>query len=224
MSVPAAVLWDLDGTLVDTEPAWMALERELVESYGGAWSERDALAIVGNDLLVSAAYIRDHGRVPLAPEQIRDRLIAGVVEHLRRDIAWQPGARELLTALRAAGVPCALVTMSYRCITDVVVGALPRGTFGAVVTGDAVTRGKPHPEPYLTAAAMLGVAPQRCVAVEDSTTGAASAEAAGCRVVVVPHVVDVAPGPLRTVVPTLDGMGPAALLRAAQGSATAPAG
>jgi beta-phosphoglucomutase-like phosphatase (HAD superfamily) len=96
--------------------------------------------------------------------------------------------------------------MSYRPLADAVLSALPPGSFAALVTGDEVRHGKPHPEPYLTAAAALGVAPQECVAVEDSPTGVASAEAAGVPVVAVPHVVPVPPGPARAVVATLDGV------------------
>ncbi len=99
---------------------------------------------------------------------------------------WRPGAVELLAEVRAAGVPTGLVTMSYRELTDAVVAALPDGSFQAVVSGDEVTRGKPHPEPYLLAAERLGVDPLCCVAIEDSVTGATSARDAGCAVLVVP--------------------------------------
>ena len=210
-ALPAAVLWDMDGTLVDTEPYWIAAEHRLVDAHGGTWSEEHALALVGQDLLVSAGYIREHGGVDLEPEAVVSLLLADVVAQVRQEIPWRPGARELLAALREAGVPCALVTMSWTRLADAVVDALPAGSFAAVVTGDAVARGKPHPEPYLTAAARLGVATVDCVAIEDSPTGTASAEAAGCRVVVVPHIVAVAAGPGRTLLPSLLGVTPGGL-------------
>ena len=213
--LPAAVLWDMDGTLVDTEPYWMGAEYALVAEHGGSWSEEQARTLVGNPLLVSAESIRREGGVDLPLEVIVERMLDRVVTDVRRHLPWRPGAQELLGALREAGVPCALVTMSYARLTDAVVSALPAGTFAAVVTGDAVRNGKPHPEPYLTAARLLGVPPQDCVAIEDSGTGAASAHAAGAAVVVVPHVVPVPPGPGLAVVDTLEGLTPAGLARLA---------
>lgn len=194
---PAAVLWDMDGTLVDTEPYWIEVEYALVEEHGGTWSLEHALNLVGNDLLVSAAYIREHGGVDLEPDVIVERLLDGVIARIEQEVPWRPGAVELLADLGAAGVPCALVTMSYERFVAPVLAALPEGSFAAVVTGDGVTSGKPHPEPYLTAAALLGVEPSSCVAIEDSNTGAKSAEAAGCAVLVVPNHVPVLEGDRR---------------------------
>lgn len=195
----------MDGTLVDTEPYWIDVERRLVEAHGGVWSSADAMNLVGNDLLVSGQYIHDHG-VALPPEEIVELLLDGVVEHIRREVPWRPGARELLADLRAAGVPCALVTMSYERFVAPVLESLPAHTFDVVVTGDAVAYGKPHPEPYLHAARLLGVEPTDCLAIEDSNTGARSAEAAGCLVVVVENHVPVAPGERRVFLPTLVGV------------------
>ena len=109
--------------------------------------------------------------------------------------------------MRAAGVPCALVTMSYARLVDAALAQLPAGSFDVLVTGDEVKRGKPHPEAYLTAAERLGVDPAACVAIEDSPAGAASAEAAGARVLVVPQAVEVPTGPRRTHVASLKGIG-----------------
>jgi HAD superfamily hydrolase (TIGR01509 family) len=201
----------MDGTLVDTEPYWIEEEYALVGEHGGTWSQEHALKLVGNDLLVSAEYIREHGGVDLEPAVIVDRLLDGVVAHIRERVPWRPGAVELLAGLREAGVPCALVTMSYERFVAPVLAALPAGTFAAVVTGDAVTVGKPHPEPYLTAARLLGVAPRHCVAIEDSNTGAKSAEAAGCVVLVVPNHVPVLEGERRVFRDTLVGLDAAAL-------------
>ncbi|ROR90706.1 HAD superfamily hydrolase (TIGR01509 family) [Nocardioides aurantiacus] len=207
-SLPAAVLWDMDGTLVDTEPYWMRCEHALAAKYGGRWSTEDALAVVGGDLVDSATYMREHMGIDRTPAQIVEELLDGVVELVQQEVPWRPGARELLADLGTAGVPCALVTMSYRRFAEPVVGALPAGSFAALVLGDEVNRGKPHPEPYLRGAELLGVAPERTVAIEDSPTGAASAEAAGCRVLVVPHHVDVPDGPRRVRRDTLAGLTP----------------
>ncbi|WP_299039271.1 HAD family phosphatase [uncultured Pseudokineococcus sp.] len=210
--LPAAVLFDMDGTLVDTEPVWWAAERALVEAHGGTWTDSQAMALVGNQLEVSAEVLRREGGVDLPVREIIELLGAQVAAELRRDPRWRPGALEMLTGLAELGVPLALVTMSWRSMADAMLDHLPQGAFDAVVTGDACDRGKPHPEPYLRAAAALGVDPGRCVAVEDSPTGLASAEAAGVPVLVVPHVVEIPEGPRRTVVPTLAGVAPQDLL------------
>ncbi len=147
----------MDGTLVDTEPAWVAAEYRLAEQYGGTWDDRHALNLVGNDLLDSGIYIREHMGIDLTPERIVDLLLDDVVAQVERAVPFRPGARELLDELKAAGVPLALVTMSYARFVDPVLAALPPGLFDEVVTGDAVSRGKPHPEPYLTAARLLDV-------------------------------------------------------------------
>ena len=177
--LPAAVLWDMDGTLVDTEPYWINTEYALVESYGNTWSDEHAHALVGSDLLDSGAYIAEHGKVPLEPHEIVDRLLDGVVAQVEERVPWRRGARRLLAELNAAGVPCALVTMSWRRFVDPIVAQLPPGSFQTIVTGEDVTRGKPHPEPYLLAAAQLGVDATDCIAIEDSDTGMRSAIGAG---------------------------------------------
>jgi len=193
----AAVLWDMDGTLVETEPYWIEAEFALAEKYGFTWSQHHAHQLVGSDLLHSAHYIREHTGLDLAPEAIVEELLDAVTERVRDTVPWRPGALELLAGLVAAEVPCALVTMSYRSFADPILAALPVGTFAAVVTGDSVDQGKPHPEPYLTAAALLGVDPAQCLAIEDSNIGARSAEAAGCTVLVVPNHVPVLEGARR---------------------------
>ncbi|MCE0538440.1 HAD family hydrolase [Kineosporia rhizophila] len=203
--LPAAVLWDMDGTLVDTEPYWMAEEHLLVSEFGGTWSDEHAHNLIGNALIDSAHYIQEHGGVTLPAEEIIDRLTTGVVRRIAVEVPWRPGARELLTELNELGVPCALVTMSYREMAEAIVGTLPGSFFRFLVTGDEVTRGKPHPEPYLKGAELLGLAPAQCVAIEDSLTGIASAEAAGVPVLAVQHLVPVPEGPGRTVVETLAG-------------------
>jgi len=191
MNQPAAVLWDMDGTIVDTEPYWFAAEFEIVEMHGGQWSHEHARALVGSDLLDSGAYMRTHGGVDREPAEIVEMLLDRVVAQLRVEVPWRPGARELLAAVNEAGIPTALVTMSWKRFADQVVECLPSGSFRVLVTGDEVTRGKPHPEPYLLAAERLGVDVRDCVAIEDSPTGVRSALAAGCRVLGVPHVVEI---------------------------------
>jgi len=202
-----AVLWDMDGTLVETEPYWIEAEFELVKAHGGTWSDEHALNLVGNDLLVSGRYIREHSGIDLEPADIVEELLDRVVARLGQRVPWRPGAVELLTDLRAHGVRCALVTMSYRRFAEPLLQALPADTFEVVVTGDSVSHGKPHPEPYEKAAALLRLDPAETLAIEDSNTGARSAEAAGCTVLVVPNHVPVLPGDRRIFVDSLAGMG-----------------
>jgi HAD superfamily hydrolase (TIGR01509 family) len=200
------VLWDMDGTLVDTEPYWVESEYDLVAEHGGTWSDEHALNLVGNDLLVSGRYIREHAGIDLEPADIVEQLLDRVVARVAREVPWRPGAVDLLADLRRNGVRCALVTMSYRRFVAPILAALPADTFEVVVTGDAVTQGKPHPEPYEKAAAGLGVDPAHTLAIEDSNTGARSAETAGCTVLVVENHVPVLPGERRVFVATLAGM------------------
>lgn len=204
----AAVLWDLDGTIVDTEPLWMAAEHELAAAHGKIWTEEDALQLVGNSLIASGEYIRARLEIDMSAEDVVTYLVERLTASLTTHIDWRPGARELIEELAAAGVPQALVTMSYTSIAEPVAASLP---FAAVVTGDKVSRPKPFPDPYLLAAELLGVAASDCLAIEDSGTGAASAQAAGCDVLVVPHFVNVPAGAGRVQIPTLVGVTPADL-------------
>ena len=204
----------MDGTLVDTEPYWIAGEFALAERYGGTWTREQALHLVGSDLLDSGRYIREHMGIDVAPEQIVDELLDHVIEQVEREVPWREGARELLASLRDSGVACALVTMSYARFVKPIVAALPPDTFAAVITGDVVDRGKPHPEPYLAAARDLDVLASECLAIEDSETGTRSAVAAGCRVLVAPLHVSVAPGQGRVLAGSLVGLSAHSLLSA----------
>lgn len=202
-----AVLWDMDGTVVDTEPYWMEEEGALMAAHGLNWSHEQAMMLVGNQLTTSAKIMRSFG-LPMAEDAIIDALITGVEERIRREIPFRPGAQELLTALNAVGVPMALVTMSYRSQAQAVVDGLPDGTFVTMITGDEVVHGKPHPEPYLRGAEALGVRPELCVAMEDSVPGMASAVAAGVPTIGIPNHVPLQPGPGVVLIETLAGVSP----------------
>lgn len=195
----------MDGTIVDSEPYWIATEHELVESFGGTWSPEDAHSVVGFDLLDAAVELRDRGGVQMDPPAIVEHLLDGVIAKCKDHLPWRPGARELLIEARNAGVPCVLVTMSWRRFADAVLAEAPDGVFVGSITGDEVQNGKPAPDPYLAAAALLGLETSACVAIEDSPTGVASALAAGCRTIAVPHVVDVEPRPGLTMWTDLAG-------------------
>ena len=214
-SRPAAVLWDMDGTLVDTEPYWAATERDIVGSFGQDWPDHHAHAMVGFDLVDAAAYMQLHGSVALETAEIVDQMLQGVAHRIEHQIPWRPGARELLAELNDLGVPCALVTMSWADFATHITDALPAGTFVASITGDGVPagRGKPRPDPYLLGAAAVGFEAAECVAIEDSPTGVRSAIDAGCRVLGVPNVRDLVPEPGLTIATTLAGVTAADLAR-----------
>ncbi len=207
VSTLEAVLFDMDGTLCDTEPAWMAAEWAIAHRYGAEWTQEDSLSLVGFDLRDSGAYIKRRMGLDLTPDEIVYEMIAGVVAWVGSSgVDWRPGALDLVVGCNEAGLPTALVTMSYRALTDVIVDAMPRGRFEAVVVGDEVRRGKPSPDAYLDAAAALGVKPEACVAIEDSPTGVAAAEAAGCLVLAVPNQVALTPGDSVRLHDTLEGL------------------
>jgi HAD superfamily hydrolase (TIGR01509 family) len=191
--LPAALLFDMDGLLVDTEGTWFAVESEVMASLGTPWGEEHQVALVGGPLEKAVSYMLEHaGRPDVSPEKVAQELLDGMVRHLRTGpIHWRPGAEELLSAAGSLGVPCALVSSSLRPVVDAVLDAVGRDRFTATVAGDEVPSTKPHPDPYLRAAGLLGVAPADCVALEDSETGATSAVAAGCVTVVVPSLVPV---------------------------------
>jgi beta-phosphoglucomutase-like phosphatase (HAD superfamily) len=207
----------MDGTLVDTEPYWFDVEFELVAEFGGTWSEADAKSLVGFDLLDSAHELRTRGGVDLDPVDVVERMIDGVIRRVGEQLPWRPGSAELLAECVAARIPCVMVTMSWRRLADAVIASAPAGSFVASITGDEVRNGKPDPEPYLAGAAALGVDPTDCVAIEDSPTGVASALAAGCATLGVPHVVPIAAAPGLTLVDSLVGVSVADLRRLRNG-------
>lgn len=179
----------MDGTLVDTEPYWMAAEGPLVERFGGTWTHEQALALVGLGLEDSARILQDAG-VRMRTEEIIDHLTETVSSRLAVDgNPFRPGARELLLDLRRHGVKTALVTMSMRRMADTVVSAIPFEAFDVVIAGDDATRPKPFPDPYLQACAALGVDIADTVAIEDSPNGLRSAVASGAVALGIPLMV-----------------------------------
>ncbi len=194
----------MDGTLVDTEPYWLDAEAELVRTWGGVWTHEDGLTLVGSGLWNSARVLRGRG-VDLTDEQIIDHLTDRVMEQIELTVPWRPGARELLASVRAAGIPTAVVTMSIARMAKHIVALAPAGSFDVVVAGDDVAHSKPHPEPYLHAARLLGVEATDCVAIEDSTTGLASAVASGAVSIGVPLHSVLEQGLGYTIWPTLEG-------------------
>jgi len=202
--INAAVLFDMDGLLIDSEPLWLAAETDVMARLGGPpWTAQDQQALLGGSLERTVRYLRAKATRPQPPGVVADWLMSGVEDRVRtHGVPLQPGAADLLAAVKAAGLPHALVTSSERSFMDAVLTSTGMA-FDLTVCADDVTHTKPDPEPYLRAAELLGVAPGHCSALEDSPNGVASAEAARCRVFAVPSMVAIPPGPDRTVVRSL---------------------
>ncbi|WP_420751417.1 HAD family hydrolase [Rhodococcus sp. O3] len=204
-----AVLWDMDGTLLESEQLWDIGMRELSLHLGGPMSEETRIATIGGPLDLSVWRTFDGlGLAPTPDEQTaaEDWLNAFMAELFAQGLPWRPGARAALGAVREAGLGQALVTNTGRRLCDVALETLDRTHFDHTVCGDEVPAGKPDPAPYLRAAELLGLDPAQCLAVEDSPTGAAAADAAGCTVLVVPSLTTVPGSPRRVFRSTLEGL------------------
>jgi HAD superfamily hydrolase (TIGR01509 family) len=203
---PAAVLFDMDGTLVDSEKLWDVGLHELARRYGATLSDAARLAMVGTDMpRTMELLVEDLGR-PVDTDEASAWLGSRVAELFVTGLTWRPGALPLLRAARAAGIPTALVTSTARVLVEVALDTLGRDSFDVVVCGDEVPATKPDPEPYLIAARLLGVPIGRCVAIEDSRTGVASALAAGAAVLAVPSSGPIDPAEGLRLLDTLAGV------------------
>jgi HAD superfamily hydrolase (TIGR01509 family) len=202
-SGPQAVLFDMDGLLIDSEPLWFEVETDVMARLGGTWTGADQQELLGSSLSTSVRYFLERAQVLADPAEVAEWMIGGIVAKVREQgVTIMPGAAELVAEVGAAGLPYALVTSSQRRFVDAVLSriGLP---FPVVVCANDVTRGKPDPEPYLLATQRLGAEPVRCLVLEDSITGVTAAEAAGCGVVAVPTLNTIEPQPGRLVVGSL---------------------
>lgn len=209
MATLRAVLCDMDGTLVDSEKLWDVAMDALYDRLGGVLTPEVRAATVGGCAQDTMRIVYDDLGLAPDPAAMADSAAwlhdytGGLFD---AGLPWCDGARELLDALAAAAVPMALVTNTPRALAERALSSIGRHYFAAVVCGDEVVRGKPAPDPYLRAAELLELDPRWCLAVEDSPTGAAAAEAAGCAVLVVPNAIPVPPGPRRRQVASLAGL------------------
>ncbi|MGW0996109.1 HAD family hydrolase [Streptomyces sp. NPDC002520] len=199
-----AVLLDMDGTLVDTEGFWWDVEVEVFATLGHTLDESWRHVVVGGPMTRSAGFLIEATGADITLPELSVLLNEGFEERIGSGLPLMPGAAELLAELHEHAVPTALVSASHRRIIDRVLSVLGPQHFSLSVAGDEVTRTKPYPDPYLLAAAGLGVDPARCAVVEDTATGVAAGEAAGCVVVAVPSVAPIAPAERRTVVNSLE--------------------
>lgn len=209
-TLPAAVLFDMDGTLLDTEHLWLRAEIATMAEVGGQWSPEDQMHCLGGPLERVVDYMVAKAEPGTSGEQVQELLLSAIVDLLRSSpVAWRPGARELLDEAVALSLPVALVTASWRrlieAVHDRIVEELGYEPFRVIVGGDDVQSSKPHPEPYLTAAGALGQQPSNCLALEDSPTGVQSALSAGCRVVGIAHIAPIEPADGLMLVSTLQG-------------------
>jgi HAD superfamily hydrolase (TIGR01509 family) len=202
-----AVLFDMDGLLVDSEPLWFEAESMVMDRLGGPWDESDQQALLGGSLPRTVAYLLSRAARPASEQDVASWLVGRVARLLaERELPVLPGAAELVAEVHAAGIPTALVTSSQRQIMDAVLSRL-RLPFDVTVCAEDVRVSKPDPEPYQRAADRLAVDPRRCVALEDSPNGVAAAEGAGCRLVVVPSLAPIPARAGRVVVASLSEVG-----------------
>jgi HAD superfamily hydrolase (TIGR01509 family) len=189
---PAAVLFDMDGTLVDSEKVWdVALDELAVRETGRPLSAAARRAMIGSSMATSMRIMREDLGLDREPDA--DWLVERVFELFARGLVWRPGALELLRAVREKGLPTALVTSTGRKLVEVALETLGRENFDVIVCGDEVAVPKPDPTPYRLAAELLEVPIERCVAIEDSPTGVASASASGAAVLAVPSELELPP-------------------------------
>ncbi|RAV16171.1 HAD family phosphatase [Mycolicibacterium sp. GF69] len=204
-----AVLFDMDGTLVDSEKLWDISLAALYDHHGGRLTAEVRASLVGSSAADTIATVyADLGLDPdpRAMAESNRWLHDHTAELFDGGLPWCDGAQELLEALAAEEIPMALVTNTQRELTDRALNSVGKHYFSVTVCGDEVARGKPAPDVYERAAALLGLHPAACLAVEDSVTGTAAAEGAGCPVLVVPNDVAVPEGPRRHHVSSLAAM------------------
>jgi HAD superfamily hydrolase (TIGR01509 family) len=187
LSPPAAVIFDLDGVLIDSETVWNEARREVAAQNGGAWREGAQEAMMGMSSREWSRYMREQLGVQLSEAEISSAVVERLEHRYRESIPLLPGARDAVTAL-ASRWPLGLASSANRTIIELALElAGLSARFEVVVSSEEVARGKPAPDVYLEAARRLDCAPARCVAVEDSANGLRAAAAAGMKVVAIPN-------------------------------------
>ncbi len=199
----------MDGTLLDSERLWDVALHELARDLGGELSPTARRAMIGSSTAMAIELMFTDLGLPLEQPAMDDAatwMLTRTGELFAEALTWRPGAEETLHLVQQAGVPMALVTNTARMLADKALATMGPERFTVTVCGDEVAHGKPAPDPYLRAAELLGLEPGECLVVEDSPTGTAAAEAAGCPVLVVPCEIEVSEGPGRVLRESLEGV------------------
>jgi len=204
--IPSAVFFDMDGTLIDSEPIWFASEQELMAKFGYNWTEEDQKASIGGPLMRVGKMMAQRSNSINPPEYFAEEFSSLASKNFPTQLRFRPGALELLAQISEMGIPTALVTASPKGLASAAESALPKKYFNLVVSADDVKNTKPDPECYIKAARDLGVDISNCLVLEDTNTGVSSAVASGAYVVAVPHLVPVIPQPRVVVIDTLQDL------------------
>ena len=188
-----AVLFDMDGTLINSEPYWLIAETELMSRYGHTWSPQDQAYCIGGPLPKVGAYMSNLAQGAEDALYFETELVRLVAEQFKKGLEFMPGAEELVHDLVASSIPMALVSASPRLLVDSAIELLPAGTFISSVSSQDVKVSKPHPESYLLAATHLEVDITRCLVLEDSKTGIDAGLSSGAVVIGIPHIITYPP-------------------------------
>jgi HAD superfamily hydrolase (TIGR01509 family) len=199
----SAILFDMDGTLIDSEPLWLKAEIEVMAEVGCHWDEQDQINCLGGPAERTERYMQERSNNIKPYGYFINRLLEVMKERITNELDLIPNALELLKECKKAGIKIALVTASSRDLMTIVLKRFPQGTFDVVVSGDDVEKSKPDPAPYLLAAKQLSVDITKCVVIEDSLTGVESGLASGAQVIGIPHLVQMKENPRLRIISSL---------------------
>jgi HAD superfamily hydrolase (TIGR01509 family) len=199
----SAILFDMDGTLIDSEPLWLKAEIEVMAEVGCHWDEQDQINCLGGPAERTERYMQERSNNIKPYGYFINRLHEVMKERITNELDLIPNALELLKECKKAGIKIALVTASSRDLMTIVLKRFPQGTFDIVVSGDDVEKSKPDPAPYLLAAKQLSVDISKCVVIEDSLTGVESGLASGAQVIGIPHLVQMKENPSLRIISSL---------------------
>jgi HAD superfamily hydrolase (TIGR01509 family) len=187
-----AILFDMDGLFIDSEPAWHAAETEMMRGYGYDWQPADQLQCLGGPLSRVTEYMSKCLDGAVEPESLGKTIITEMQNRLGLEATYMPGAIEFSKMASEIGIPQALVSASPRSLVDAVIRNLPQNYFKETVASGDIERTKPFPDPYLHAAKLLNVEIENCLIFEDSQTGISAATASGAFVIAIPHFIEIA--------------------------------
>ncbi len=200
----SAILFDMDGTLIDSEPLWLKAEIEVMAEVGCHWDEQDQINCLGGPAERTERYMQERSQNIKPYGYFINRLHEVMRARITNELDLIPNALSLLKECKDAGIKTALVTASSRDLMTIVLKRFPPGTFDVVVSGDDVEKSKPDPAPYLLAAKQLSVDISKCLVLEDSLTGVQSGLSSGAKVIGIPNLVQMSEHPNLRVISSLD--------------------